>query len=41
MAPGALATWAGSEGVLPAYLIGMALAGCVGRDHVLIRRFRR
>lgn len=40
MALGALATWAGSEGVLPAYLIGMALAGCVGRDHALIRRFR-
>ena len=40
MALGALATWAGSEGVLPAYLIGMALAGSVGRDHALIRRFR-
>ncbi len=40
MALGALATWAGSEGVLPAYLIGMALAGTVGRDHALIRRLR-
>ncbi|MBM3563035.1 MAG: cation:proton antiporter [Alphaproteobacteria bacterium] len=40
MALGALATWAGSEGVLPAYLIGMALAGSVGRDHTLIRKFR-
>jgi hypothetical protein len=40
MALGALATWAGSEGVLPAYLIGMALAGCVGRDHALIRKIR-
>jgi Kef-type K+ transport system membrane component KefB len=28
---GALATWAESEAVLPAYLIGMALAGTVGK----------
>jgi glutathione-regulated potassium-efflux system ancillary protein KefC len=37
---GGLATWAGSEAVLPAYLIGMVLAGTVGKDHVLIRRLR-
>ncbi|WP_018289725.1 cation:proton antiporter [Verrucomicrobium sp. 3C] len=37
---GSLASWAGSEAVLPAYLIGMALAGSVGRDHALIRRLR-
>jgi glutathione-regulated potassium-efflux system ancillary protein KefC len=37
---GALATWADSEAVLPAYLIGMVLAGSVGRDHALIRRLR-
>ena len=37
---GALATWADSEAVLPAYLIGMVLAGTVGKDHVLIRRLR-
>lgn len=37
---GALATWAGSEAVLPAYLIGMVLAGTVGKDHELIRRLR-
>jgi glutathione-regulated potassium-efflux system ancillary protein KefC len=37
---GALATWAGSEAVLPAYLIGMVLAGTVGRDHALVRRLR-
>lgn len=37
---GALATWAGSEAVLPAYLVGMVLAGTVGRDHALIRRLR-
>ena len=37
---GALAAWAGSEAVLPAYLIGMALAGTVGRDHALVRRLR-
>jgi glutathione-regulated potassium-efflux system ancillary protein KefC len=37
---GALAAWADSEAVLPAYLIGMALAGTVGKDHALIRRLR-
>jgi glutathione-regulated potassium-efflux system ancillary protein KefC len=37
---GALATWADSEVVLPAYLIGMVLAGTVGKDHALIRRLR-
>lgn len=40
MSLGALATWAGSEAVLPAYLVGMALAGSVGRDSALIRRLR-
>jgi Kef-type K+ transport system membrane component KefB len=39
-AMGGLAIWAGSEAVLPAYLIGMLLAGSVGRDHLLIRRLR-
>ena len=37
---GALAIWARSEAVLPAYLIGMALAGTVGKNHALIRRLR-
>jgi len=37
---GALATWADSEAVLPAYMIGMVLAGSVGKNHVLIRRLR-
>jgi Kef-type K+ transport system membrane component KefB len=37
---GFLATWADSEAVLPAYLIGMVLAGTVGKDHMLIRRLR-
>lgn len=37
---GALAVWAGSEAVLPAYVLGMLLAGSVGRDHALIRRLR-
>lgn len=37
---GALAAWAESEAVLPAYLVGMVLAGSVGTDHVLIRRLR-
>jgi Kef-type K+ transport system membrane component KefB len=37
---GALAAWADSEAVLPAYLMGMVLAGTVGKDHVLVRRLR-
>jgi Kef-type K+ transport system membrane component KefB len=37
---GGLALWAGSEAVLPAYMIGMVLAGTVGKDHALIRRLR-
>ncbi|MGC4027515.1 MAG: cation:proton antiporter [Steroidobacteraceae bacterium] len=37
---GALATWADSEAVLPAYLIGIVLAGTVGKDHALVRRLR-
>lgn len=37
---GALALWAESEAVLPAYLVGMVLAKTVGKDHVLIRRLR-
>jgi len=32
--------WSGSEAVLPAYMIGMVLAGTVGKDHALIRRLR-
>ncbi len=39
-AMGGLAVWSGSEAVLPAYVIGMVLAGTVGKDHVLIRRLR-
>lgn len=37
---GGLATWAGSEAVLPAYIVGMVLAGTVGKDHILVRRLR-
>ena len=37
---GALATWAGSEAVLPAYIVGMILAKTVGKDHALVRRLR-
>ncbi len=37
---GSLAVWSDSEAVLPAYIIGMVLAGSVGKDHVLIRRLR-
>ena len=40
MALGALALWAGSEAVLPAYIAGMLLAKTVGRDHSYIRRLR-
>jgi glutathione-regulated potassium-efflux system ancillary protein KefC len=39
-AMGGLAVWAGSEAVLPAYVVGMVLAGTVGKDHILIRRLR-
>ena len=35
-----MAVWSGSEAVLPAYIIGMVLAGSVGKDHFLIRRLR-
>lgn len=37
---GALAFWAGSEAVLPAYIVGMALAGDAAQDHHWIRRLR-
>jgi Kef-type K+ transport system membrane component KefB len=37
---GALALWAGSEAVLPAYLAGMVLATALGTDHMFIRRLR-
>jgi glutathione-regulated potassium-efflux system ancillary protein KefC len=37
---GALAAWADSEAVLPAYVLGMVLAGTVGKDHALVRRVR-
>jgi Kef-type K+ transport system membrane component KefB len=37
---GALAIWAGSEAVLPAYIAGMVLATVLGGDHAFIRRLR-
>src|SRR5262249_59039953 len=37
---GALALWADSEPVLPAYILGMILASTVGKDHTLVRRLR-
>jgi glutathione-regulated potassium-efflux system ancillary protein KefC len=37
---GGLAAWSGSEALLPAYIIGMVLAGTVGKDHLLVRRLR-
>lgn len=37
---GALAYWAGSEPVLPAYIIGMLLACILEKDHMLVRRLR-
>ena len=37
---GALAAWADSEAVLPAYVMGMVLAGTIGKDHALVRRLR-
>jgi Kef-type K+ transport system membrane component KefB len=39
-ATGGLAVWLGSEAVLPAYVVGMVLAGTVGKDHILVRRLR-
>jgi Kef-type K+ transport system membrane component KefB len=37
---GALALWAGSEAVLPAYIAGMVLSTVAGRDAAFIRRLR-
>ena len=37
---GALAIWSGSEAVLPAYIIGMVLAGTISKDDFFIRRLR-
>ncbi|HMK22204.1 MAG TPA: cation:proton antiporter, partial [Terriglobales bacterium] len=37
---GALALWSGSEAVLPAYLIGMVIAGSAAQDAHWIRRLR-
>jgi glutathione-regulated potassium-efflux system ancillary protein KefC len=37
---GALAVWAGSEAVLPAYILGIVLAGVVSKDNFFIRRLR-
>lgn len=37
---GALASWSGSEAVLPAYMMGMILAGSMSRHHSFIRRMR-
>jgi Kef-type K+ transport system membrane component KefB len=37
---GALASWADSEAVLPAYVVGMVLAGTVGKNHILVLRLR-
>ncbi len=37
---GALAYWADSEAVLPAYLVGIVLAGGAAQDHHWVRRLR-
>jgi len=37
---GSLALWAGSESVLPAYLVGMVLATTLNKDDHFIRRLR-
>lgn len=37
---GALAVWSGSEAVLPAYILGMVLAGIINKDNFFIRRLR-
>jgi Kef-type K+ transport system membrane component KefB len=40
MGLGALATWSGSEAVLPAYIVGMVLAGRAAKDENWVRRMR-
>jgi len=40
MGLGALAVWSGSEAVLPAYIVGMVLAGRAAKDENWIRRMR-
>ena len=37
---GGIAAWSGSEPVLPAYLVGIVLAGTVGTNAALVRRLR-
>lgn len=37
---GSLALWAGSEAVLPAYIMGMVLATTLNKDDLFIRRLR-
>ena len=37
---GALAVWSGSEAVLPAYLVGLVVAGVFLRDKTLVHRMR-
>ena len=37
---GALALWSESEAVLPAYVVGMVLAGAAAQDHHWVRRLR-
>jgi len=37
---GALASFAGSQAILPAYVLGVVLAGTLGHDRALIRRLR-
>lgn len=37
---GTIALWSGSEAVLPSYVLGMILAGIVGKDSFFIRRIR-
>ncbi len=37
---GALAVWAGSEAVLPSYILGVALAGTIGKNQALVKRLR-
>ena len=37
---GSLALWSGSEAVLPAYIIGVVLAGIISKDNFFIRRIR-
>ena len=40
LALGIIARWSGYEAVLPAFIVGIALSGSVGKNHVLVKHLR-